>query len=65
MTKDDAQKNRRLAEIAGNQKYMGRPCVHGHNGLRYTRDAYCCQCNVLHCAVRRQKAKQAKKEAVK
>ncbi len=26
--------------------------------------AYCCQCNVLHSAVRRQKAKQAKKEAV-
>lgn len=61
MTKDDAQKNRRLAEIAGNQKYMGRPCVHGHNGLRYTRDAYCCQCNVIRSAVRREKLKQIKK----
>ena len=36
---------RTAAAIRGQSRYAdGRPCVHGHIGERYTRNAYCVQC---------------------
>lgn len=32
------------AIAAGRNKYQGKPCKHGHNGLRYTRNHSCVEC---------------------
>lgn len=33
------------AQIAGEKTYFGRPCPHGHNGLRITSSGYCVECH--------------------
>ena len=35
---------RQLAVKAGLGTYMGRPCVHGHEGLRFTKTCQCVAC---------------------
>jgi hypothetical protein len=38
----------RLIAIQNNQKtYMGTPCLHGHNGKRYTRNHDCYSCKAI------------------
>jgi hypothetical protein len=32
------------AKANGEVTYMGRPCIHGHDGKRYTRNGDCCLC---------------------
>lgn len=40
-------KTRRQAAEAGEKKYYtGRPCIHGHDGPRYTSSGICCACNI-------------------
>lgn len=44
-------KTRKQAAEAGEDKYFtGRPCIHGHLGLRYTSSGICCACNVAAAA---------------
>lgn len=39
------QTNRALARLAGAKTYQGRPCPHGHSGIRYTRSKECKECH--------------------
>lgn len=36
---------RQAAEAGENKYYTGKPCVHGHDGPRYTASGICCKCN--------------------
>lgn len=36
--------DRDAAIAAGRNKYIGRPCRQGHNGLRYARNHTCVDC---------------------
>jgi hypothetical protein len=35
---------RRVAEFDGDKTYLGKPCRHGHTGIRYTANAGCVEC---------------------
>lgn len=38
------------AKAAGLKRYMGKPCLYGHSGERYTRSSDCCECRRLEFA---------------
>lgn len=42
---------RRAAAARGERKYIGKPCKHGHEGLRYTRNDNCVECVEVRRAV--------------
>jgi len=33
------------AQLAGQSTYQGKPCPHGHDGIRYACNGSCVQCN--------------------
>lgn len=35
---------REAARLSGQKKYIGKPCKHGHDGVRYTSTADCVEC---------------------
>lgn len=40
------------------EKYQGKPCKRGHDGMRYTRTGICVQC-ALEASVRQKNARHA------
>ena len=39
-----ANAKRRRAEANGQLKYAGTPCKHGHDGIRYSKNGTCVEC---------------------
>lgn len=39
-----AETERQKAMAAGEKRYLGKPCPHGHAGLRYVSNSTCIQC---------------------
>lgn len=35
---------RKAAHLSGHTKYLGKPCRHGHSGLRYVSTGGCVDC---------------------
>lgn len=38
------ENTRAAARAAGDKTYLGGPCIHGHRGERYTKNALCVDC---------------------
>lgn len=38
---------KRAAELAGERKFQGSRCIHGHSGIRYTSSGCCVDCTIL------------------
>ena len=51
-----AHKSRSEALAAGEPRYWGRPCKHGHPGLRFSNHGGCCQCSTEGAERRRREA---------
>jgi hypothetical protein len=40
----DQLDERTRAAVEGRHRYQGTPCFHGHDGMRYTRNGQCVEC---------------------
>lgn len=45
------------AAIMGQRTYQGKPCRHGHQGLRYTVNSSCVECTKARARADRQRAR--------
>lgn len=50
--RSDKCTQREEARAAGQAKYLGKPCTHGHGGMRYTSTGGCVECRCDYAAQR-------------
>jgi hypothetical protein len=51
---------KQIAFIEGKPTYMGKPCLHGHDGKRYVRNNECCKCRIIQSSIRSRQKRQAR-----
>jgi len=54
--------SRKEALAAGDARYIGAPCKYGHEGLRYTRNHTCVECNRIYTKQHQQKVPERRRE---